>query len=106
MLAILTNLLKYLPGLGSILGKIGGESSRVQEIKAETEQADIKGFHRTGRISASHAWRYAKVFIAVLLAIVFCIKVLFPAVGISNGDIMNLLSGLVDAFKTLFSVEM
>lgn len=64
MLAILTRLLKFIPGLGGILGKLTGEDSRVQEIKAEAELADIRGFHRTGRISARHAWKYALVAMA------------------------------------------
>lgn len=106
MLAMLTRLLKFLPGLGGLLGKLGGDDSRVQEIKADAELADIRGFHRTGRISAAHAWKYAKVLIAVLLTIVFCIKILFPAVGISSAEIMNFLGSLVDACKMLFGVEM
>lgn len=99
----LLKILKWLPGLGGILDKLNGNAARIEEIRAETEQADIRGFHRTGRISAAHAWKYAKVIIAVALAFTFCVMLFFPGAG---RNAVDLLDGFVSAVVRLFAVEM
>lgn len=99
----LLKILKWLLGLGGILDKLNGNAARIEEIRAETEQADIRGFHRTGRISAAHAWKYAKVIIAVALAFAFCVMLFFPGAGCNAVD---LLDGFVSAVVRLFAVEM
>lgn len=99
----LLKILKWIPGLGAILDKVGGNAARIAEIRAETEQADIRGFHRTGRISAAHAWKYAKVAIALALAFGFCAMLFFPNAA---QNAVTLLDGFVQAVGKLFSVEM
>lgn len=99
----LLKILKWLPGVGGILDKLNGNAARIEEIRAETEQADIRGFHRTGRISAAHAWKYAKVIIAVALAFTFCVMLFFPGAG---RNAVDLLDGFVSAVVRLFAVEM
>lgn len=99
----LLKILKWLPGLGGILDKLNGNAARIEEIRAETEQADIRGFHRTGRISAAHAWKYAKGIIAVALAFAFCVMLFFPGAG---RNAVDLLDGFVSAVVRLFAVEM
>lgn len=103
MPAWILKLLKWLPGVGGILDKLNGNATRIEEIRAETEQADIRGFHRTGRISAAHAWKYAKVLIAVALAIAFCAMLFFPSAG---RNAVDLLDAFVAAVVKLFTVEM
>lgn len=103
MPAWMLKLLKWLPGVGGILDKLNGNAARIEEIRAETEQADIRGFHRTGRISAAHAWKYAKVLIAVALVFVFCAMFFFPSAG---RNAVELLNGFVAAVVKLFAVEM
>ena len=99
----LLKILKWLPGVGGILDKLNGNAARIEEIRAETEQADIRGFHRTGRISAAHAWKYAKVIIAVALAFTFCVMLFFPGAG---RNAVDLLDGFVSAVVRFFAVEM
>lgn len=103
MPAWMLTLLKWLPGISGLLEKLTGGTARVEEIRAQTEQDDIRGFHRTGRISAAHAWKYAKVLIAVALAIAFCAMLFFPHAG---QNAVSLLDGFVNAVRTLFTVEM
>lgn len=103
MPAWMLKLLKWLPGVGGILDKLNGNAARIEEIRAETEQADIRGFHRTGRISAAHLWKYAKVLIAVALAFAFCFMLFFPGAG---QNAASLLEGFVAAVIRLFAVEM
>lgn len=103
MPAWILKILKYLPGLGTLWDKMSGESAKVEEIKAETEQADIRGFHRTGRVSAAHAWKYAKVVIAMMIACSLC-AALFSTGAKQNA--LDLLDGFVSAISKLFSVDM
>lgn len=96
-------IIKYIPGIGLLIDKLTGTSARVEEIKAETEQADIRGFHRTGRISAAHAWKYAKVLIAVAVALTFCAIPFFPGAGENT---VSILDGFISAINKLFTVDM
>lgn len=95
MPAWILTLLRYLPGLGGIIGKLDGTADKVAEIRAETEQADIRGFHRTGRISAAHAWKYVKVFVALVVACSLCASLFFST------PVQNM-SAIVDAIASVF----
>ncbi len=103
MLSWVAKIIKYLPGIGAIVEKVTGESARAEEIRAEAELSDIKGFHRTGRVSAAHLWRYAKVILALLIACTLCVSIFFPGAA-SNLD--TVLDSFVDAVKNLFEVGM
>lgn len=103
MPAWIMKFLKYVPGLGALIDRITGNSARAEEIRAQTEQDDIRGFHRTGRISAPHLWKYAKVLIAVMLAMAFCAFPFFPQAG---DNAVSLLDAFVTAVGKLFTVDM
>ena len=103
MFAWITNILKYVPGVGAILEKITGESAKAEELRAQAELDDIKGFHRTGRVSASHLWKYAKVVLAIMIALTLCMSIFFPGAADNLG---TMLSSFVDAVKQLFDVGM
>lgn len=103
MPAWMLTLLKWLPGLGGLLGTLNGNAAKVEEIRAKTEQEDMRGFHRTGRISAAHAWKYAKVLLAVALALAFCATLFLPCAG---QNAAALLDAFVAAVTRLFTVEL
>lgn len=103
MPAWILKILQYIPGIGALIDKFTGNSARVEEIKAETEHDDIKGFHKTGRISAAHMWKYAKVFIAVIVACAFCLTPFFPGAG---ENAVSLMGAAISAIKDLFTVIM
>lgn len=99
----LTKIAKYLPGIGTVIEKISGDSAKAEELRAQADLDDIKGFHRTGRVSASHLWKYTKVLLAILLALTFCIAVFYPP---ATDNLSSLLNGFTKAVKEIFSVGM
>lgn len=103
MTGLIIKLLKYIPGLSAILEKLSPASSKADEIRAQTEQEDIRGFYSTGRISAMHLWRYVKVLIVFLLACSFIAMFFFPQFG---NDAISLLDSFIAAAVRLFAVEM
>lgn len=103
MPAWILKLFKWLPGMGGILDKLNGNAARIEEIRAETEQDDIRGFHRTGRISAAHLWKYTKVLIAVIVVCVVCITPFVPGAG---ENVITLLDATISAIAKLFTVAM
>ena len=103
MIAWLARLLKWLPGVGRVLEKLAAGGDRVREIRAQTEHDDIEGFHRTGRVSAAHAWKYAKVAIAALLAVAFIAMLFFPHAA---ENAVVLLEGFAGAVGRLFALDL
>ena len=101
MTAWLLTLLKYVPGIGAILDKLGHASSKADEIRAQVELDDIKGFHRTGRVSAAHLWKYVMVALAFLLTVMFGVSAFFPEAA---GNFRTVLGSLVETLETLFAV--
>lgn len=102
-LSKLPGLLKYIPGLGTILGGVSAENAEAEKIRAQAEADDLKGFHRTGRISAAHLWKYCKVLIAVFLAVVFGAAVFVDGAADNIGSILG---SFVEAVRQLFGVQM
>lgn len=96
MLPWLAAIVKYLPGIGTILDKVTGASDEAERIKAEIEKEDIEGFYKTGRVSANHLWKYTKVGIAILLAIVFCSAIFYPPATENIASLLENFLSLVD----------
>ena len=103
MFAWVTSILKYIPGIGAVLEKITGDSAKAEELRAQAELDDLRGFHRTGRVSASHLWKYAKVVLAIMIALTLCTSIFFPGAADNLG---TMLGHFVDAVKQLFDVGM
>lgn len=103
MPAIVLKILQWIPGLSSLLEKLGASNSKAAEIRAQTEQEDLRGFYRTGRISAFHLWRYVKALIALALAIAFIVMLFIPNAG---NEALNILDSFVKAVGKLFTLEM
>lgn len=88
-----TKLLGLVPGLGAVLEKIGGkDNGEAEKLKAEAELADIKGFHKTGRISAKHFFRYTLSVCVFMLVIAFCISLFVPHAADNIGAMLAPLS--------------
>ncbi len=105
MLTILGKLMQLLPCFGRLWEKISAaNNSRVEEIRAATEQADIRGFHRTGRISASHAWKYAKLVLALLVTLCFLALCFLPPLGQSPLDLLPALESALGILARLFAL--
>ncbi|MBQ9407005.1 MAG: hypothetical protein IJU37_09780 [Desulfovibrio sp.] len=103
MPAWLLTLLKYVPGLSGILDKMsGGAFSKAEELRAQADLDDIQGFHRTGRVSAAHLWKYVKVGLAAVLALVFCASILCPDAAQNVG---TLVQGLLEALDQVLRLE-
>lgn len=103
MFSWITKALKYVPGIGALIEKVTGDSARAEELRAQAELDDIKGFHRTGRVSAAHLWKYAKVVLAIMIALTLCVSIFFPGAADNLG---TMLGHFVDAVKQLFDVGM
>lgn len=103
MIGWIVKLVKYIPGISAIIEKLGADSGKAAEIRAQTEQEDIRGFYSTGRISAMHLWRYVKVLIAFLLALTFIAMFFLPDAG---NDAVALLDKFVAAVSKILSLEM
>ncbi len=99
----LCSLMKFVPGIRALWQQLSGVTARAEEIRAQTEHDDIAGFYRTGRVSALHLWKYVKVGIALLLAVVFCAAVFYPAAA---DNVRLLLQGFAEAVSRLFAVEL
>lgn len=105
MLPIITKVLGLIPGVGVLIEKLtGGQSSaEAEKIKAEAELADIKGFHKTGRVSAGHFWKYTKSVLAIVLVLYLGAAIFFPNLADGFDD---LLGSVVDGITKLFSINL
>ena len=105
MLPIVTKILGLIPGVGAILDKFGGskDTGEAEKIKAEAELADIKGFHKTGRVSAKHFWSYTKSVLAIVLVLYLGAAIFFPDLADGFDD---LLGSIVDGITKLFSINL
>lgn len=104
MLPIFTKILGLIPGVGTLLDKIGSkDNSEAEKIKAEAELADIKGFHKTGRVSAKHFWAYTKSVLAVVLVVYLGAAIFAPDLAHGFDDVLG---SIVDGITKLFSIQM
>lgn len=105
MLPIVTKILGLIPGVGTLLDKFTGgkDNSEAEKIKAEAELADIKGFHKTGRVSAKHFWSYTKSFLAIVLVVYLGAALFFPDLAHGFDDVLG---SIVDGITKLFSIQM
>lgn len=101
--ALLAKIVTRLPALGTILGTLAGGNDEAERIRAQAEADDLRGFHQTGRVSALHLWRYVKVGLAVLLAMVFCVALVVPGI---TANLVSLLDWFAEAVGKLFALGM
>lgn len=97
MPAWLLSVLKFLPGIGKLFDKLGADSSRVQELKAEAELEEIKAFRKAGRVGPTMLRRYVAVGIWVLVVVALLVAVFVPgAVRIDWQAIVNAGRGILE----------
>lgn len=103
MIAILS---KILPFLKPVLGKLGQDSKRAQELRAEAELIEAKAFARKGRIAPRYFFQYvvSGAFAALVVWLLFW--AVFPQhVASPLSAAADLFDMAGQAFKLLFVTE-
>lgn len=100
MPAWLLSVLKFLPGFGKLFDKLGSDSSRVQELRAEAELEEAKAFRSKGRVGPTMLKRYVVVGIWIVVVIALLVAVFVPgAVRIDWQAIVKAGHGLMELWS-------
>ncbi len=70
-------ILKYVPGISTILDKMTGASAKADEIRAQVELEEARAF-RSGRYAPKYVLKYALIGIFVLCCFCIMIGMFFP----------------------------
>lgn len=88
--------LKWVPGIGKVLDKVGAENSRVQEIKAQAELEEVRAFRQKGRVGPTLLMRYVTVCIFAVTALCIVVAAFVPgAISIDWHSIVDAAKGLL-----------
>lgn len=81
MIAWVGGLLKHIPFVGTLIDKLTTTSAKAEEIRAQAELEDVRGFHKSGRVSAAHLKKYVTIILACFAFMVSCVALFDADVG-------------------------